>query len=188
MILAAVGKNASGKDFFLEYLGKKYNIPMISIGDIARDLASAEGLEHTRENLHHISQKYMMQYGQTFFPQKVAEKIRKNGFENVLVSGIRPLSDVMTLKEEFGSNFILIAVIVTDDHVRYERMQSRASARDPQTFEEFQKFDEGEEKLFQTSKTLEMADYIILNNGTANDLFFRIDAFYDEHLRKYFAE
>ena len=50
MIIAAVGKNASGKDYFLKYLSDKYAIPMISIGDIARELATKEGLEHSREN------------------------------------------------------------------------------------------------------------------------------------------
>ena len=33
MILAAVGKNGTGKDFFLDYVAQKYGFPMISIGD-----------------------------------------------------------------------------------------------------------------------------------------------------------
>ena len=28
MIIAAVGKNASGKDYFLEYISKEYGIPI----------------------------------------------------------------------------------------------------------------------------------------------------------------
>ena len=53
MILAAVGKNASGKDYFLDIISKQFDIPVISFGDCARELATKEGLEHTRENLHH---------------------------------------------------------------------------------------------------------------------------------------
>ena len=30
MILAAVGKNGTGKDFFLDYVAQKYGFPMIS--------------------------------------------------------------------------------------------------------------------------------------------------------------
>ncbi|MBQ1929517.1 MAG: AAA family ATPase [Bacteroidales bacterium] len=71
MIIAAVGKNASGKDYFLEYISKEYGIPMLSIGDVARALAEQEGLEKTRENLHYISHKYMSAYGQDFFPKKL---------------------------------------------------------------------------------------------------------------------
>ena len=38
MVLAAVGKNGTGKDFFLEYVAKTYGFPMISIGDVVREL------------------------------------------------------------------------------------------------------------------------------------------------------
>ena len=41
MVLAAVGKNGTGKDFFLEYVAKTYGFPMISIGDVVRELAAA---------------------------------------------------------------------------------------------------------------------------------------------------
>ena len=41
MVLAAVGKNGTGKDFFLEYNAKKYNLPMVSIGDVVRECAAA---------------------------------------------------------------------------------------------------------------------------------------------------
>ena len=44
MIIAAVGKNASGKDYFLEYISKEFGIPMLSIGDVARALPRRRGL------------------------------------------------------------------------------------------------------------------------------------------------
>ena len=66
MVIAAVGKNASGKDYFLEFISKEFGVPMLSVGDVARELAEAEGLEKTRENLHYISKKYMS--NQAFCP------------------------------------------------------------------------------------------------------------------------
>ena len=51
MVIAAVGKNASGKDYFLEFISKEFGVPMLSVGDVARELAEAEGLEKTRDNL-----------------------------------------------------------------------------------------------------------------------------------------
>ena len=57
MVLAAVGKNGTGKDFFLEYVAKTYGFPMISIGDVVRELAAADGLELTRDNLHATSKQ-----------------------------------------------------------------------------------------------------------------------------------
>lgn len=180
MIIAAVGKNATGKDYFLEYLSSKYNITMFSIGDIARELAVKDGLEPTRENLHITSEKYMTKYGQTFFPEQVIKKIHNAKLENVLISGIRPLSDVLTLKKEFGKEFILVDVVVSDDNVRFARMKARGSARDPMTMDKFRAYDANEEKLFNTSETEKLADYVLYNDGTQQDFHNAIDNFYNK--------
>ncbi len=169
MIIAAVGKNASGKDYFLEYISKEFGVPLLSMGDVARSLAEKEGLEKTRENLHYISQKYMGQYGNDFFPKQLIKMIKELGHENVLVSGIRPPSDVEKFKEAFGSEFYLVAIVVEDDRVRYERTVSRGSARDNVTYEKFIELDKHEEELFQTSKTISMADYTFLRGDMPDD-------------------
>ena len=112
MIVAAVGKNASGKDYFLDIISKQFDIPVISFGDCVRELADKEGLVHTRENLQHISEKYMSTYGQDFFPKMMIEKIENMGLKNVLVSGIRPPSDAETFREAFGDEFYLVAIVL----------------------------------------------------------------------------
>ena len=178
MILAAVGKNASGKDYFLEFISKEFGIPMLSMGDVARDLAEKEGLEKTRDNLHYISQKYMGMYGQDFFPKQLIEKIKTMNAEHVLVSGIRPPSDVEKFKDAFGDDFHLVAIVVSDDHVRYQRTVSRGSARDNVTYEKFLELDAHEEELFETSKTIGMADFVVYNDATG-------EAFHDE-IRSFF--
>ncbi|GHS97268.1 hypothetical protein FACS189421_03760 [Bacteroidia bacterium] len=182
MILGAVGKNATGKDYFLEYISKKYSIPMFSVGDVVRELALKDGLEHTRENLHKTSQKYMTQFGQDFFPNQIVAKIKELDINKVLVSGIRPLSDVVALKSAFGSDFILVDIVVADDNIRFERMKKRGSARDPLTKDKFLEHDRHEEELFHTSETEKMADFIVYNDGTAEEFDLSIDKFYKEHL------
>ena len=42
MIVAAVGKNASGKDYFLDVISGQFDIPVISFGDCVRELADKE--------------------------------------------------------------------------------------------------------------------------------------------------
>ena len=96
MIIAAVGKNASGKDYFLDFISKEFGVPLLSIGDVVRDQPEIEGLEKTRENLHKVSKKYMGEFGQDFFPKMMIEKIKNMGVKDVLVSGIRPPSDAQT--------------------------------------------------------------------------------------------
>lgn len=178
MVLAAVGKNGTGKDFFLEYIAKKYELPMISIGDVVRELATKDGLALTRENLHKTSQKYMGEFGQTFFPEQIVKKIRESGEKHYLVSGVRPLSDVQFLKEAFGDEFVLVDIVISDDMVRFERMLARGSDRDGGSIEKLREYDEGEEKIFHTSETEKLADYVVKNDGTAEDFYAAIDDFY----------
>lgn len=185
MIIAAVGKNASGKDYFLEYISKEYGIPMLSIGDVARALAEAEGLEKTRENLHYISHKYMSAYGQDFFPKKLIEMIKEMNSEHVLVSGIRPPSDAEKFREAFGDDFFLVAIVVESDRQRWERTVARGSARDKVTFEQFLELDKHEEELFKTSQTMAMADYTFLRGDMPDEEYHaRIREFFNERFVK----
>lgn len=185
MIVAAVGKNASGKDYFLDIIAKQFNLPMISIGDCARELADKEGLVHTRENLQYISKKYMSTYGQDFFPKMIIEKIKQMENKNVLVSGIRPPSDAEAFREAFGDDFFLVAIVLEDDRLRYERMVARGSARDNVTYEQFLELDKREEELFQTSKTMEMANYTFVRGSYSDEVYHeKIREFYLEHCSK----
>ncbi|MEI6578574.1 MAG: AAA family ATPase [Eubacteriales bacterium] len=182
MVLAAVGKNGTGKDYFLEYVAKKYNLPMVSIGDVVRELATKDGLELTRENLHATSKKYMDAFGQTFFPEQIVKKIKESDSKIYLVSGIRPLSDVKFLKEAFGEMFVLVDVVISDDTVRFDRMLARGAERDGNSVEKLKDFDTGEEKLFHTSETEKMADYVIKNDGNVEDFYAAIEKFYNNFL------
>ena len=181
MIVAAVGKNASGKDYFLDVIAKQFNIPVISFGDCARELADKEGLVHTRENLQYISKKYMSTYGQDFFPKMMVEKIKKMGLKDVLVSGIRPPSDAELFRSEFGDDFFLVAIVLESDRLRYERMVARGSARDNVTYEQFLALDQREEELFQTSKTMDMANYTFVRGDYSDEV-------YHEKIRAFFLE
>ncbi len=185
MIIAAVGKNASGKDYFLDIISKQFGIPVISFGDCVRELADKEGLVHTRENLQYISEKYMTTYGQDFFPKMMAEKIKDMGTDTILVSGIRPPTDAELFKNEFGDNFFLVAIVLESDRMRYERMVARGSARDNVTYEQFLALDAREEELFHTSKTMDMADYTFVRGDYSDEVYHeKIRQFYLEYCQK----
>ncbi len=185
MIIAAVGKNASGKDYFLDIISKQFGIPVISFGDCVRELADKEGLVHTRENLQHVSEKYMSTYGQDFFPKMMIEKIKKMGTDTVLVSGIRPPSDAETFRKEYGDNFFLVAIVLENDRVRYERMRARGSARDNVTYEQFLALDQREEELFSTSVTMSMANYTFARGNYSDEEYHeKIREFYINNCQK----
>lgn len=183
MILAAVGKNGTGKDFFLDYVAQKYGFPMISIGDVVRELATKDGLELTRDTLHATSKKYMGEFGQTFFPEMIVKKIKESDAPNYLVSGIRPPSDIEIFRKAFGDDFILVDVVISDDEVRYQRMIARGSERDGKSVEKLRENDLHEEEIFHTSESEKMANYVIKNDGGVEDFYAAVDNFYETVLK-----
>ena len=109
------------------------------------------------------------------------EKIKKMGLKNVLVSGIRPPSDADAFRAAFGDEFFLVAIVLEDDRMRYNRMVARGSARDNVTYEQFLALDQREEELFSTSKTMEMANYTFVRGDYS-------DEEYHEKIRQFYLD
>jgi dephospho-CoA kinase len=181
-VIGTIGKNASGKDTVLEILSRKYEIPLISIGDIARDIARDKGVEPTRENLHEVSRSHFEKYGTDYFIKIVVERIDASPSPVVLVAGVRTYLDVRTLRERYGEDFLLIHVLVTDESVRLGRALGRASARDPKGLQELLAQDASEEELFGAAKAASMASSVLTNDGTLRDLEDRVEAWVADHV------
>jgi len=175
-VIGLVGLIGSGKDEFVDYLEKRYAIPSISTGDIARNIAAREGLPLTRGNLHAVSRNYMEKYGRDVFARiLVDEEIEIEELEAVgvvCITGIRTQEDVAALRDRFGDGFFLVHLKSSEPALRYERIQRRNLPRDPKTYHQFLEQDQGEEELFQINETIRFANAEVENQGTL-DLFHR---------------
>jgi len=169
IVIGVVGRIGSGKDELTKVLNRACEVPILSVGDIARELAYEQGLEANRENLHRISRQAFEEHGRDYFIEQVIERIEAEGWESVSITGIRTPRDVKLLRERFGRNFLLVHVEVSDETLRYERLKKRDRPRDPETFYEFRIQEQEEELLFNLSETLEMADLTLNNDGSLED-------------------
>ena len=174
-VVGVVGFNGSGKDEVVNYLHQKYEVPLISVGDIVREIAEEEGKGATRDNLDEITRRYFAQYGQGYFLKLVIDKIRRNKWDSAGISGIRSPEDVRALKKAFKDDFILVHIFVTDPRVRYQRMQTRGSQRDLITYADFLRQDQVSLDLFRIHEVIDMSDISIANDGTLDDIRRRID-------------
>ena len=174
-VIASVGRNASGKDELLRYIQEKCDMPILSPGDVAREIARQEEIEPTRENLHEISQRMIRKHGEDFFMRRLIEEIERAEWDLVGISGVRTPADVRALKDHFGDDFTLVHVKVGDPRLRFERSRSRGAERDPQTFEAFQEQDRSEETLFHIDDTIQMADRVVLNDSSLEDFHAAIE-------------
>ncbi len=174
-IIGAIGQNGSGKDEVLKHLRSSYGVPFFSTGDMVRQIAAEKGLEATRDNLRAISEQWFSEKGEGCFVKLLADRIKKEKYKIVGISGIRSLRDVTILRESFKDDFILINVTMKDPSQRYERMVSRGEERDPHSYEQFLELDRAEEDLFHVQEAGRHANYTIGNDGTLNNLHDAID-------------
>jgi dephospho-CoA kinase len=175
-VIGVVGLNGSGKDEVVNYLNRQYGVPLISVGDIVREIAAKEAIEPTRDNLDSITKRYFNQFGEGYFVKKVVEKIRISSWKAAGISGIRSPKDVSIVKEAFKQDFVLTHVYISDPKVRYERISKRGSKRDQSTYEEFITQDNIGQELFHIQDAIKLADYSIANNGTLEEMHKAIDS------------
>jgi dephospho-CoA kinase len=169
-VVGVIGLNGSGKDEVVKYLNQRYGVPLISVGDIVREIAAKESIEPTRGNLDEITSRYFKQHGEGYFLKQVVQKIRENKWKTAGISGVRSPQDVSILKDAFKTDFILIYVHISDSRVRYERMRRRGSKRDELSYEDFLKQDKISDAIFHIQEAIRMADFSLANDGTLDDL------------------
>ena len=179
-VAGVVGLNGSGKDALLKYLKERCGLEILSLGDVARELAHLEGVKYSRDKLHEISQKYVDKYGPDFFVKVLIEEIYKKGLDKVGITGIRTSTDLDALKERFGADFLLIHVEVGDPRLRFERLRERGEARDPKTYEDFLIQEKSEKELFQLEEAMGRAEVTVQNAGTLDDFHREIDRLISE--------
>ena len=176
-VIGLVGPIGSGKDTVSDYISKKYGYKVIVMGDIVREIATELGRGHSRDDLHLTQREVVAKYGLSYFAGRVVEKIRKNGWEKVVINGIRRPEDAAVPKKEFGKDMV-VALVDALPQIRFERMKARKRQGDPHTMEEFIRQEKNEKKLFQFDETMKFVDSIIINNdGSFEQLYKTVDAF-----------
>jgi dephospho-CoA kinase len=131
IVIGAVGLNGSGKDALIQYLHERHGLPILSMGDLVREMAAQRSMHLSRSNLHQLSQQTIEQHGADVFARKLIARIEGEPWEAVGVTGLRTPADVRTFREHFGDDFILVHVRVGDPWTRFERVRKRDEARDP---------------------------------------------------------
>lgn len=173
-IIGVAGSYASGKDTLSEYLVEKHGYAHVSTSDIVRMFA--------RERYGSIERDVLRRTGaeirQEFHPGYLVERALKEAGRPVVVSGIRALGEVTTLREAGGVMVFVDAPI----EVRYERMKSRVrDGEHTKTLEEFRESEEAEMRTndgdgagaFNIRKIGETAD-ITLTNATDLESFIAV--------------
>ncbi len=172
IVFGLTGKNASGKGTVAEILKKK-KFTYHSLSDSLRDELKSLKKEETRENLIEIGNKLREEGGPGVLADKLIPKL--NSENNHIVDSIRNPLEVISLRNETQLHSFFLISVDANARLRYDRLCSRGRIGDTDSWDKFVEQEKREENnddpnKQQLSKTMEMADYIIDNSGTLEEL------------------
>lgn len=178
MIIGLTGKNASGKGEAANYLKEKGFI-YYSLSDVIREEATKRGLEHSRDVLIRLGNESREKYGPSYLAKQTNKKIKqqgKNKNQNFVIDSIRSPFEAKELMKNKG--FVLVGIDAPIE-LRFKRLLERNRLGDAKTLDEFKQQEQRENLNSDTNQQIDatfgMADEVIMNDGTLEELYKKID-------------
>lgn len=171
-VICIVGQLGSGKGTAARFFVKQ-GYKFYSLRDRVREDMEKVGLELTRTNMQDFADDLRKRFGLTVFAVKTEKLFLSEGSEKVVLESFRNPAEVTYFKTKYHAKVI---GIVADPKKRFAFMAKRGRMGDPKTWEEFLKVDNRDKGIGQavngqqTVACLNLADVVVENNGTVEEL------------------
>ena len=177
VLLGITGTDGAGKGAVVDYLVEKRGFTHCSARAIWIEEIERQGIENNRANMRLVANELRAKHGYDYLITYYLQKIAEEKPEQVVIESLRARAEAETLKANGG----ILLVVDADQQLRYERIQGRKSSSDQITFEEFVgheelEMDDPDPAGMQKAKVIEMADHVIQNNSSLEELHKQIDA------------
>jgi dCMP deaminase len=177
--IGLTGFMGSGKGEIANIL-KKRGFKYMSLSDMVRNEATKRGLEHSRENLQKIGNELREQGGAGVLGAKVRETVSASPDSNWVIDGIRNPGEWSELKKI--NNFKMVGVTSSHKTIVNRLMKRRREGDSitEETILEKLKRESGvgePPEGQQVKKCIDHTDYLILNEGTLEELEKKFDHF-----------
>jgi dephospho-CoA kinase len=182
IIIGITGTDGAGKGAVVDYLVTKKSFAHYSARALFVSELEKRGLPTDRAHMRIMANELRRTHGNEYLVREALARARAHNDGRIIIESIRASAEVDALHQERG---ILFAVDA-DPHVRYERIQKRASETDRISFDAFIQHEQLEmndpdPNGMQKAATMKAADYTFQNNGTVEELHAQID----EALKKF---
>ena len=176
MLIGITGTDGSGKGTVVDYLVKEKGFTHYSARAIWLEIFKERNIEPSRANMRLVANEMREKHGNDFVVSHYLRLLKEDGAQNAIIESIRATAEAETLKSNGG---ILVAVDAGQE-IRYARVQRRRSESDKVTLEQFIAHEDLETNDpnphgMQKQKVIAMADFIIMNNGTLEELHAQIE-------------
>ena len=171
-ILALVGMPGTGKSQAALFFQNK-NIPIIRFGNLTDETMKEKGLQPTPENERIVREQLRKELGMAAYAIAAKPKIEEASKANTIVvlDGLYSWEEYTFLKQYFP-NLLLVHIFSRPDH-RYERLATRKIR--PLNHQEANQRDIFEIENLNKAGPIAMANYVIFNEGTVEDLYKKLE-------------
>ncbi len=175
-IIAIVGMCGSGKSIASDYL-EKQGYAKVYFGGVTMQKLKEQGIEINPQTEKMMREKLRRDLGMGAYAKILLPEIKSlSQTGNVVLNGVYSWDEVIELNKEL-TNLTIIG-IVTDKHIRYQRLSIREIR--PLTNVEAQTRDIAEIENSAKGGPIVYADYYIFNNGTLEEYYKRLDEILNE--------
>ncbi|RLF67658.1 MAG: hypothetical protein DRN26_01730, partial [Thermoplasmata archaeon] len=172
-IIAIVGYPGAGKTEVRRLMEELYGLKGVAMGDVVRAYAEKLGVPMTPEEISRFADNMRRIHGMDYWARKTVEYIKELARERklgrtVIIDGVRNIEEIEYFKRVFGENLIIVCVNAPEE-IRLQRLLERGRKDDIKTIEDLRMRDEIE-RSWGLDRVIGMADYVIENVGTIEDL------------------
>ena len=177
-ILVTTGMPGSGKEEFLKCcVGRGAKV--VRMGDMVREKAKEFGLDLSDTSVGSLADEERKRYGMDIWAKRTIPFV---GGDLVVIDGTRGPDEIRAFKNAFGDALKVVAIHASP-RTRLERLRSRGRPDSPRSPSEFDLRDR-RELDWGLGNAIALADYVVVNEGTVDELKVQVDALLDELLTK----
>ncbi len=177
-ILVTTGMPGAGKEEFL-LVCQSRGAKVVRMGDIVRAKVKELGLDPSDNSVGTLANDERKRYGMDIWAKRTIQFV---GGDLVVIDGTRGPDEIRAFKHAFGDALLVVA-IHSSPKTRYERMRARSRGDSPTTWAEFEQR-EKRELAWGLGEVIATADYMIVNEGTLDELKADVERFLDKTLNK----
>jgi dephospho-CoA kinase len=176
MIIGITGTLGAGKGTIVEYLVNNKSFTHYSVRAFLIEEIEKRGLVVNRDSMASVANDLRAAYSPSYIADQLHQQAEASG-TNSIIESLRTPGEVESLQQK--GSFYLLAVDA-DPKTRYQRIQLRKSETDNISFETFLANEKREMESTDAHKQnllkcREMADFILNNDGSIEDLNYQIE-------------